>query len=83
MRTTLDLEKTVLQRLKTLQAKEKVSLGRIASSLLAEAMAAREQASGVSPSARLEWTCAPLGARVDVEDKDALWRILDGPSRAT
>jgi hypothetical protein len=76
MRTTLDLEKPVLDGLKELQRKEKQSLGKIASRLLAEALATR--AGGVLEEARLEWSSAPMQAKVDLADKDALYRAMEG-----
>jgi hypothetical protein len=48
MRTTLDLEKPVLEGLKRLQKEEKLPLGKIASRLLAEALAGKRSA---NPSA--------------------------------
>jgi hypothetical protein len=75
MRTTLDLEKPVLEGLKSLQKKEKLSLGKIASRLLAEALA--KEASRSRAPVELQWTAASMGAKVDLADKDALHRILD------
>lgn len=75
MRTTLDLEKPVLDGLKSLQKKEKLPLGKIASRLLAEALA--RETSGLSSPASLEWISAPMGAKVNLADKDALYRALE------
>jgi len=76
MRTTLDLEKPVLEGLKSLQKKEKLPLGKIASRLLAEALA--REAAGTTPApTELQWTSAPMRAKVNLADKDALYRILD------
>ncbi|NJL19034.1 MAG: antitoxin [Bdellovibrionaceae bacterium] len=77
MRTTLDLEKPVLDKLKALQRKEKATLGQLASSLLAEAFQRREHGKESSPSAPLSWTTADMGARVDLADKEAVYRALD------
>jgi hypothetical protein len=75
MRTTLDLEKPVLEGLKSLQKKENVPLGKIASRLLADALS-RERA-GESAPALLKWATAPMHAKVDIADKDSLYKILD------
>jgi hypothetical protein len=75
MRTTLDLEKPVLEGLKSLQKKEKLPLGKIASRLLAEALA-REAAEAPALS-EFQWISAPMQAKVNLADKDALYRILD------
>jgi hypothetical protein len=49
MRTTLDLEEPVLEGLKSLQKKEKLPLGKIASRLLADALS-RETAGESAPA---------------------------------
>ena len=76
MRTTLDLEKPVLEGLKSLQKKEKIPLGKIASRLLAEAMARESTGSADLPV--LEWRSAPMQAKVNLADKDAIYRAMDG-----
>lgn len=75
MRTTLDLDKPVLDGLKRLQKVEKVSLGELASRLLAEALREREARRRVGSPA-LEWNVADMGAKVDLADKDSLYRAL-------
>ncbi len=47
-------------------------MGRIASELLAQALAA--DAEPVEP---FEWVAKPMDALVDLDDKDAVWRVLD------
>lgn len=74
MRTTLDLEKPVLEGLKRLQKEEKLPLGKIASRLLAEALAGKRSA---QPKRPFKWVSADMGAKVDLADKDALYRELD------
>ena len=80
MRTTLDLEKPILDALKALQKKERRSLGRIASQLLADALDGRRKARPPLAST-LSWNVAPMGPRVDLRDKDAVYRILDESPR--
>lgn len=77
MRTTLDLDQPVLDKLKALQRKEKATLGQLASSLLAEALQRKEHGQQSSPPSPFSWTCADLGARVDLADKEAVYRALD------
>ncbi len=77
MRTTLDLEKPILEALKERGQREKISLSKLASRLLAEAMAA-DKANKSNPK-QLHWVSAPMGAKVDLSDKEALYRILDAP----
>ena len=66
----------MLEGLKRLQKKEKLPLGKIASRLLAEAMAAERSMPVARP---FEWISADMRARVDLADKDALYRELDRP----
>jgi hypothetical protein len=75
MRTTIDLESPVLEELKRVQQEEGVSLGKLASRLLADALDFRRKKSA-KPS-RLSWNTAAMGALVDPTDKDAIYRVLD------
>ena len=74
VRTTLDIDGTVLAQLKKLQQRRNTSLGRLASELLARALA--DEAADTEPAV-LEWRAAPMGARVDLEDRDAVQQLLD------
>jgi len=76
VRTTIDLEKPVLEGLKRLQREEKGTLGEIASRLLAEALRQREE-QGKAARVELTWNAADMGAKVDIADKEALCRALD------
>jgi hypothetical protein len=73
-RTTLDIDAPLLKELKKLQERERRSLGKIVSQLLAEALAQRK--TPLIPS-KLEWVSRPMHALVDVSDKDAVYSILD------
>jgi hypothetical protein len=74
-RTTLDLDPTVLRELRRRGEQERKSMGRVASELLATALAESDRP---SRAPALAWKSADLGApRVDLEDKDALHRVLD------
>jgi plasmid stability protein len=72
-RTTLDLDGTVLAELRSRAATEGKSMGQIASELLVIAM--DDKRIGEPPP--LRWARKDLGLKVDLEDKDAVWRILD------
>lgn len=74
MRTTLDIDDPVLRELKRLQAKEGKSLGRLVSDLLARAL--KEDVTSPVTSAPF-WIAKPMGARVNLSDKEAVYRALD------
>ncbi|HEX7679954.1 MAG TPA: antitoxin [Thermoanaerobaculia bacterium] len=78
-RTTINLDDPVLADLKRLQRKEGKPLGELASELLASAIAERKHAT--VPPLRLQWTSRPMGARVDLDDKEALFAALDEHAR--
>ena len=73
MRTTIDLDPVVLATLKQRQKAEGKTLSVLVSELLAKAL------SNESPGAAItiSWPTAPMGARIDIDDKDALWAALD------
>lgn len=78
VRTTLDIDTPVLEELKRLQKREpgaRKSLGRLVSELLTEALARRRDEVAEMPG--FEWISKPMKARVDLEDKDALYAELD------
>jgi hypothetical protein len=74
MRTTIDLDPVVLEQLKERQRREGKSLGRVASELLARALAESQRP---APPPDFVWTATAMGARVELEDKEALRRALD------
>jgi len=79
VRTTLDIEAPVLKELRDLQKREGGTLGALVSRLLAEALDGRP---GRAPKPALEWTARPMGSRVDLADKEAVYAILDQADRA-
>jgi plasmid stability protein len=75
MRTTIDLDPGVLRDLKARARHEGRSLGRVASELLAAGLA-----TDAPPApAPFTWIARPMHARVDLEDKEAVGRLLDEP----
>jgi hypothetical protein len=74
-RTTLNLDDPILQDLKDLQEREGKSLGELASEILAEGLARRKRGRREPPPFR--WTTKKMDAKVDLTDKDAVYRILD------
>lgn len=79
MRTTIDIDDPVLKELKRLQRLEGKSLGRLVSDLLAVALA---EAKRRRPATReFRWISRPMGARVDLADRDAVLDAMDEPRR--
>ena len=72
-RTTLDLDAGVLRDLKRRRRASGQSLGQIASELLAAALRSGEVRTTSKP---MRWRSAPMGARIDLEDKEAVRRAL-------
>lgn len=75
MRTTLDIDKPVLEELKRRGRGERKSVGRIVSEMLAAALHADRRRTAVAP--RFTWVVKPMGAKVDLADHDALLDALD------
>ena len=76
MRTTLNLADPVLKELKQVSKEEGGSLGDVASRLLADALSVRGR--GRKSARRLDWSSQPMQAKVDLADKNAVFRALDG-----
>jgi hypothetical protein len=73
-RTTLDLDLSVLRELRRRGDQEGKSMGRVASELLAVALARDDS----HDHRAFIWHSSDLGVpRVELEDKEALRRILD------
>ena len=75
MRTTIDIDDPVLKDLKRLQQHEGKLLGRLASDLLAQAMASARSREPQAPP--LHWVSRRMSARVDLADRDALLDAMD------
>ena len=75
-RTTLDIDARVLSELKERRRREQKTLGQLASELLARALAQDDDGGGGELPA-FKWTSRPLGLKVDLDNKEAVRRILD------
>jgi hypothetical protein len=73
MRTTLDLDPSVLRELKERGVREGKSIGKVASALLAQALSEQKE----PEEQPFKWNVAPMRARVDLSDRDAVYRALD------
>ncbi|WP_343601898.1 antitoxin [Mycobacterium sp.] len=72
MRTTVDLDDDILRALKQRQQQERKTLGQLVSELLAQALVAKPR-----PRVDIRWETADLRPRVDLDDKEAVWAVLD------
>ena len=70
----MNLDASVLGQLKKLQHKERRTLSELVNQLLARALAESEPT--IASARPLRWTSKAMGARVDIEDKDALSQAL-------
>lgn len=73
-RTTLDLDPTVLEQLRERAAAEHKSMGQVASERLAFGLE-HDRSAELPP---FRWNAKDMGPyKIDLEDKDAVWRLLD------
>lgn len=76
MRTTVDIDEPILNEIRAMRKKEGKSLGRVISDLLVVGLSDRRP--GLAPvRTRLMWVAKPLGARIDLADRDALYAAMD------
>jgi hypothetical protein len=75
MRTTVDIDDQILKDLKKIQRQERQSLGRLVSNLLAQALGQRQSTkSFIQPA---PWISKPMGARVDLADREAVYAAME------
>jgi hypothetical protein len=80
MRTTVDIDDPILKEVKALKNKEKASLGRVVSDLLAVGLRARAVAPNGGKTRR--WISRTMRPRVDLADKDALYAAMEAEAPA-
>lgn len=74
-RTTIDIDAPILDEIRRIHRDENRSMGRVVSDLLAEALAIKRERK--EKPTRFIWQTRPLGARIDLEDKDTLYGALE------
>jgi len=74
-RTTLDIDAPVLRELSRLRKQTGKSLGQIASELMAQSLAKLGAKEAAAPY--FSWIARPMRARVDLDDKEQVYRVLD------
>jgi hypothetical protein len=75
VRTTIDLDADIMRALRQRQRQEGKTLGQLVSELLAQALAVPAR-----PQVDIRWATSDLRPRVDLDDKEAVWGLLDRPS---
>jgi hypothetical protein len=79
-RTTLDLDSSVLAQLRRRARVERKSMGQLASERLAVSLGDKP----VVEPPPFKWPTWHMGRpKVDLRDKDALWRALDGDTKSS
>lgn len=73
-RTTIDIDASVLRQVKRLARARRKSLARVVSELLAAALADQDL---TATTHEFAWRAKPMGARIDLEDKEAVYAALD------
>jgi hypothetical protein len=68
----VDIDASVLRELKRRQQRERKPLGQLISELLVRAIEAEDRA-----APPFSWVTRDLRPRIDLENKDAVWSILD------
>ena len=74
-RTTIALAPPLLKKLKEMSGKEDVTLRQLVGDLLLLGLEAKRQRRRKTPA--WTWKTHPMGAKIDITDKDALYAILD------
>lgn len=72
-RTTLDIERAVLEELKKVQRQRGGTLGAIASELLARVL----KTEPASKPPAFVWKSQRMGAKIDIADRAAVYEALD------
>ena len=75
MRTTINIDDSILKDLKRLQRQEGKPLGHLISDLLAAALANQRGAKSSSPD--FLWASRPMNTRVTLHDKHAVLDAMD------
>jgi len=76
MRTTVDIDKPILDEIKAMKKEQGKPLGQLVSELLARSLSDLRGAGALSKAA-FRWNSDALGSKVDSEDKDVLYATLD------
>lgn len=73
-RTTINIDPSVLRQVRRLARSQGKTLAQLVSELLAIALASHDRD---APMSELSWKAKPMRARVDLEDKEAVYEALE------
>ena len=73
-RTTLSLDPPLLKKLKSISHEEDITLRQLVEELLLRGLEARRKSAHKTAWA---WKTHPMGAKIDLTDKDTLYTMLD------
>lgn len=74
MRTTVDIDDTILNEVKELQIKEGRSMSAVVSELLADAISRRKRP---LPPSKFQWKSKHMNTLVNLADKEEVYAVLD------
>lgn len=74
----MDIAAPILEELKRVKQKNGGTLGELVNGLLAEGL---KKHRSEAASGKLAWTSQPMRARVDLDDKEAVYALLDDDGR--
>jgi len=77
-RTTVDIDLPILKEIKRIQREEGLSMGKVISRLLADALSRRRPKRAKT---KLRWVSRRMKPLIDIADKEALYAVFDRDHR--
>jgi hypothetical protein len=77
-RTTVDIDLPILKEIKRIQREEGLSMGKLISRLLADALSRRERK---PTGTEFQWVSRRMNPHIDVADKETVHTVFDKDSR--
>lgn len=76
-RTTLPLPPSLLKSVREIARQEGMAMGKVIAQLVELGLKARAKSASAKRPKALNWHCQSMKAKVDYEDKDALFKAMD------
>jgi hypothetical protein len=77
-RTTVDIDLPILKEIKRIQGEEGLSMGKLISRLLADALSRRKRKPA---KAEFHWVSRRMKPLIDIADKEAVYAVFDKDNR--